>query len=79
MTETVTLSAKNQVVIPRRARKALHLEAGHKLLVLARGDHLVMVPRPVDFVKKLSGLHQELWADVDTQVLLNEERNDWED
>jgi AbrB family looped-hinge helix DNA binding protein len=34
----VTLSAKNQIVIPREAREALGVKAGDKLLVVVRGE-----------------------------------------
>lgn len=42
--ETVTLSPKFQVVIPRSIRTALHLQAGEKLRVLRYGDRVEFVP-----------------------------------
>ncbi len=79
MSETVTLSRKNQVVIPRAAREALHLNAGQKLLVKVLDDCLIMVPKPRDYVSKLEGLHQDIWAGVDTGRYLREERDSWDD
>ena len=79
MSETVTLSRKNQVVIPRAAREALHLNAGQKLLVKVLDDCLIMVPEPRDYVSKLEGLHQDVWASVDTDQYLREERDSWDD
>jgi AbrB family looped-hinge helix DNA binding protein len=38
-----TLSSKNQIVIPREAREALGLKAGDKVLVLARGDSVIVL------------------------------------
>jgi AbrB family looped-hinge helix DNA binding protein len=41
---TVTLSPKFQVVIPRSIREALHLSAGEKLRVLRYGDRVEFIP-----------------------------------
>ncbi len=47
-TDTVTISPKFQVVIPRAVRKQLDLHPGQKIRVLAYGDHLSFVPvRPI--------------------------------
>jgi len=78
MSDIVTLSSKNLVVIPRAARQALKLKAGQQILVLVRDDHLIMVPKPDDFVAKLRGLHKEIWEKTDTREYLEKERNGWE-
>jgi len=41
-----TLSAKNQIVIPKEAREALGVEAGDKLLVVVRGPRVIIVQKP---------------------------------
>ncbi len=41
-----TLSAKNQIVIPREAREALGLKAGDKLLVVVRGSRVIVLQKP---------------------------------
>jgi len=79
MTTTVTLSSKNQVVIPRDARDALHLKPGNRLLVHVDGDLLIMRPEPSDYVQALAGLHKEVWKGIDTDEYLREERNSWDD
>ena len=38
-----TLSAKNQIVVPREVREALGVRAGDKLLVLVRGSTAIML------------------------------------
>ncbi len=78
MSDIVTLSAKNQVVIPRSARQTLKLKPGRQLLVLVRDDHLIMVPKPYDFVARLRGLHKEIWEKTDSQRYPETERNAWE-
>ncbi len=46
--DTVTLSPKFQVVIPRAIREALHLTAGEKLRVLRYADRVELIPvRPI--------------------------------
>ena len=46
--ETVTLSSKFQLVIPRRSRERLRLRPGMKLTVLEKGGVIFLVPeRPM--------------------------------
>ena len=42
--ETVTLSSKYQVVIPRSVREALHLTPGQRLQLIAFEDRIELVP-----------------------------------
>lgn len=42
--ETVTLSSKYQLVIPREARERLRLRPGAKLTVIEKGGILYLVP-----------------------------------
>jgi AbrB family looped-hinge helix DNA binding protein len=41
-----TLSSKNQIVIPREAREALRLKAGDRLLVVVRGNRVIVLEKP---------------------------------
>jgi len=46
---TVTLSSKCQLVIPREVRERLDLEPGTKLTVIEKGGIIYLVPeRPLD-------------------------------
>jgi AbrB family looped-hinge helix DNA binding protein len=46
--ESVTLSSKFQLVIPRRARERLGLRPGMKLTILEKGGVIFLVPeRPI--------------------------------
>ena len=40
------LSSKNQIVIPRGARVALGLKPADKLLVVVRGDMIILMRKP---------------------------------
>ena len=62
MPVTVTLSSKNQVVIPQEARKKLGIRPGACLLVLVKDDRIVLMPEPHNFVKHSSGRHKGLWG-----------------
>lgn len=77
MRDTVKLSAKYQIVIPREARRQLGLAAGDRLLVVVQGNSIVLVPRPRNYTKHLRGLHKEVWRGVDVPAYLREERKGW--
>jgi len=62
MSSTVTLSSKNQVVIPQEARKKLGVGPGTRLLVLVKDDRIVFMPEPKDFVKRFSDRHTGVWG-----------------
>ena len=77
MTTTVTLSSKNQIVVPKEAREKLNIGPGQEMLVLVRENRIVLIPRPRDFVSRMAGLHKDVWADMDTNDYLEEERDSW--
>lgn len=62
MPSTVTLSSKNQVVIPQEARRKLGVGPGARLLVLVKDDRIVFMPEPRNFVERFSGRHKGLWG-----------------
>ena len=41
---TVTVSTKYQVVIPKQVRQSMRIQPGQKMQVIEYGDHIVMVP-----------------------------------
>jgi AbrB family looped-hinge helix DNA binding protein len=52
----LTLSAKNQIVIPREARKALGLKPGDKILVVVRGGKVLVLQKPKRHHAAIRGL-----------------------
>ncbi len=42
--ETVTLSEKYQIVIPREVREDLRLKPGEKIVVVAKAGHIHLIP-----------------------------------
>jgi AbrB family looped-hinge helix DNA binding protein len=67
------LSAKNQIVIPREAREALQLKPGDKLLVVVRGERVIVLQRPQSFHSAIRGLGKGLYP----KGYLKKERSDW--
>jgi AbrB family looped-hinge helix DNA binding protein len=53
--QTVTLSTKYQLVIPREVRQRLELEPGAKLTVIEKGGVLHLVPeRPIEEMRGIA-------------------------
>jgi len=77
MALSVTMSSKNQIVVPSQAREKLHLNAGAQLLVLCKDDRIVLIPKPEDFVERLKGLHQNVWQGKDIAEYIRTERESW--
>jgi AbrB family looped-hinge helix DNA binding protein len=69
-----TLSSKNQIVIPRDARKALGLKPGDKLLVVLLGDDLIVMRKPKSYRKAITGLGRGLYP----PDYLKKERESWD-
>jgi hypothetical protein len=59
------------------AAQQLNIEAGDRLLVDVQDGVLVLVPQPEDYAKHLAGLHKEVWAGVDSNDYLRQERVAW--
>ena len=78
MATTVTLSSKNQIVVPREAREKLKIGPGRELLVLCKEDRVVLIPRPKDIVKHMAGLHKGVWKDLGASSYLKDERDSWD-
>jgi AbrB family looped-hinge helix DNA binding protein len=70
----VKISAKNQIVIPREARQALHLKPGDKLAVVVRGDRVIILEKPKSAHAALRGLACGLYPGS----YLQRERQSWD-
>jgi AbrB family looped-hinge helix DNA binding protein len=69
----VTMSSKNQIVVPREARDALRLKPGSKLEVRVQGDTLVVMRVPRNPAKALAGALRGTYPDG----YLVRERGSW--
>ena len=69
-----TLSAKSQIVIPREARVALGVKPGDKLLIVVRGDHIIIMKKPKKFHAAIRGLLRGTYP----KDYLKKERESWD-
>jgi antitoxin PrlF len=69
----VTLSSKNQIVIPREAREALGLKAGDKLLVSVQDGKVIIMERPASYPDAIRGLLKGVYP----PDYLKKERESW--
>ena len=68
------LSSKNQIVIPKEAREALRVKAGDKLLVVVRGDRVIVLQKPKAHHEAIRGTA----AGVYSEGYLRKERKAWD-
>ena len=69
----VTVSSKNQIVVPREAREALRIKPGAKLEVVVHGDTIVLLRRPRNVAKALAGAMRGVYP----RGYLKRERESW--
>lgn len=67
------LSSKNQIVIPKEARKAMRVKSGDQLLVVVKGDVTVVMTEPREYGKELRGLGKGIYP----PGYLKRERKSW--
>jgi len=67
MNQTVTVSSKFQVVIPRKVREALGIRAGHKIQVVPYGDRIELIPlKPIRELRgALKGIDTTIECELD--------------
>jgi AbrB family looped-hinge helix DNA binding protein len=77
MKETVKVSSRHQIALPSSVRSKLKIEAGDRLLVDVQDGIIILIPLPENYADALAGRHQEIWAGVDTDAYLQQERESW--
>ena len=77
MEETVRVSGKYQVVIPKRIREALNISKGDELVVSVKDGQILMRPKPKNYTEYMRGLHKEVWRDVEAAEYVERERKAW--
>lgn len=58
----VRLSSKNQIVLPREAREAMHLKGKDELLVVVKGGITIIMPKPENYSQSVSGLGKGIYG-----------------
>ena len=79
MEATVTLSSKNQIVVPKFVRQKLGIGPGDQLIVNVEKEGLMLRPRPKSYSRHLRGLHQNLWKGTEAKQYVDGERDSWEE
>jgi AbrB family looped-hinge helix DNA binding protein len=69
-----TVSSKNQIVIPREARKALGVKPGDKLVVVVQGDKVMVLQKPKSHRAAIRGLGKGVYP----AGYLEKERQSWD-
>ena len=69
-----TISAKNQIVIPREAREALRLKPGDKILVLVRAGKVLILEKPKSYHVSIRGLGHGVYP----KSHVRKERQSWD-
>jgi AbrB family looped-hinge helix DNA binding protein len=69
----VTISSKNQIVIPKEARDKLGLKPGDKLVVTALDGKVLVMKRPRSYANALLGFAPGLYG----PDYLKKERESW--
>jgi AbrB family looped-hinge helix DNA binding protein len=70
----VKLSSKNQIVIPREIRNVLRVKAGDSLLVVLRGDTVILLRKPKKYSQAISGIARDVYP----PDYLERERESWQ-
>jgi antitoxin PrlF len=74
----VKVSNRYQIAVPAEARKKLRIQRGDHLLVDIRSGSIVLLPEPADYSEHLRGLHREVWAGVQPDEYVRQEREAWQ-
>jgi AbrB family looped-hinge helix DNA binding protein len=69
-----TLSAKNQIVIPREAREALQVKPGDKLIVVVRDERVIILQKPKSHHAAIRGMARGVYS----PTYLKRERRSWD-
>lgn len=71
--EVVKLNSKNQIVLPKKAREAMHLKPHAELLVVVKNDLTIIFPKPKSHRKALSGKGKGVYE----KSYIEKERRSW--
>jgi len=67
------LSSKNQIVLPKQAREAMHVKAGDQLVVVVKGDVTLLMSKPKSYAAALHGSGKGIYP----KGYLENERRTW--
>lgn len=71
--QTVKLSSKNQIVLPKEAREAMKLKGHDELIVVVKGNVTVIMSKPKNYRNDLAGTGKGMYP----KAYLKKERKSW--
>jgi len=71
--QTVKLSSKNQIVLPKEAREAMRLKGHDELLVIVKGNVTVIMAKPESYRRDLAGAGKGIYP----KRYFQKERKSW--
>ena len=71
--QIVKLSSKNQIVIPKEAREAMHVKANDELLVIVKNNVTIIFPKPKEYSESLAGIGKGIYK----KEYIKKERSSW--
>lgn len=71
--QTIKLSSKNQIVVPKEAREAMHVKANDELLVVVKNDITIILPKPKKYSEILAGIGKGMYK----KGYVKKERSSW--
>jgi AbrB family looped-hinge helix DNA binding protein len=74
---SIKVTARNQISIPKEARRQLKIKAGDRLLLDLQAGLIILFPLHGTFTQSLAGLNCKIWEDSEEYVL--HERSEWID
>ena len=77
--QTVKVSSRYQIAVPQRVREQLGINSGDRLLVEVRGNAIILLPVPDNYVTHMAGLHADIWDGIDAAAYVSAERDAWTD
>jgi len=79
-TQTVKVSSKYQVVIPKEIRKKVNLKPKEEVEVTLdiKSAGIIIRPKIKNWAKYMRGLGKEIWRKIDVEKYIKEERKDWD-
>jgi AbrB family looped-hinge helix DNA binding protein len=60
--QTVRLSSKNQIVLPKEVREAMGLKGRDELVIVVKGGITIIMPKPKDYRSALAGAGSKLYT-----------------
>ena len=77
MNESVRVSGKYQVVIPKSIREQIGLEKGDELIVGLQEKTIIMRVKPKSYSNYTLGLHKDIWKETEATEYVEKERSSW--